>query len=96
MSKIKICKFCKKEFVPDKYHSNQKVCSSPECQYKRQMENQRSWRTRNPNYFRYKTKSSTWEKKRALYLKIWREKNKGYFKNYRKVKADKSINIISN
>lgn len=76
----KICRICKREFIPDKYHPNQEVCSNPECQHKRQLENQRNWRLRNPDYFKYKRRKTAWEKKRAQYLKAWREAHKDYFK----------------
>jgi len=80
----KLCEICGKEFIPDKYHPYQKVCSSPECQHRRQLKNQRDWRKKNPHYFKYKEKKTEWERKRAQYLKIWRETHKDYFKQYRK------------
>lgn len=82
MEKIRICKICGVEFMPDKYHPRQEVCSNKECQHKRQIENQRKWRKRNPEYFKYKEKATPWERKRAQYLEKWREEHKGYFKEY--------------
>ncbi|MBN2119842.1 MAG: hypothetical protein JW734_02140 [Candidatus Omnitrophica bacterium] len=84
MIEKKICKICSKEFVPDKYHPRQRVCSSKECQNARQMKNQRVWRSNNPNYFKYKDKKTPWELRRYNYLKKWRQDHRGYFKSYRK------------
>jgi len=79
----KKCQICGREFIPDKYHPYQKVCSNPSCQHQRQLLNQKRWREKNPDYFKYKEKKTAWEKKRAQYLKVWREIHKEYFKKYR-------------
>jgi hypothetical protein len=90
----KICKFCHREFIADKYHPHQQVCSSPECQHKRQLENQRKWRLKNPDYFKYKEKKTFWEKKRAQYLKIWRKIHRDYFRKYhRKRRRDTKTKV---
>ena len=83
LKNIKICSVCQKEFKPNKFHPRQKVCNDPECQHKRQIDNQKSWRNENPNYFKYKERQTPWERKRAEYLKIWKSTHKNYFKIYR-------------
>ena len=80
---VKKCIICQQEFIPNKYHPHQEVCSNKECQHKRQLSNQKEWRFKNPNYFKYKKKNTGWEKRRAHYLKIWRLTHKDYFKKYR-------------
>ena len=84
--KTRICKICGKSFIPDKYHPYQEVCSSSECQHQRQILNQRNWRLRNPDYFKYKEKKSIWEKRRAQYLEEWRKNHRDYFKTYYQTK----------
>lgn len=84
MTEEKRCIMCGKPFVTNKYRPNQEVCSSVECQYKRQLDNMAKWRKRNPNYFKYKeARDATWKdtcKRRSL---DWREKHKEYLRLYR-------------
>lgn len=79
MKEPKICKICKKSFIPNKYHPYQEVCFSLKCQHKRQIQNQKSWRTENPDYFKYKERLTFWQKARACYLETWRQNHKDYF-----------------
>jgi hypothetical protein len=51
MSDERTCRICGKPFLPNKYRPNQEICSALECQYQRQLENMKTWRKRNPNYF---------------------------------------------
>ena len=49
----KICICCNKVFVPSKYRvEKQTYCSSPDCQYVRQLRNMKTWRDKNPGYFK--------------------------------------------
>lgn len=89
MSRVKICTICGQPFYPNKYHPNQEVCSGPTCQKERQLHNQKKWRKRNPQYFRYKDRKTEWEKKRANYLANWRESHRDYFKQYRIARKQK-------
>jgi len=98
MGKEKLCKICKKPFIPNKYRPNQEICSSIECQYQRQLTNMKKWRERNPNYFKYKEahdkswketcrqRSLDWRKKHQEYLKLYRdahrERHRKYMKEY--------------
>lgn len=91
MTRVKMCTVCGQPFYPNKYHPNQEVCSAAQCQKERQLQNQKTWRNHNPQYFRYKDRQTEWEKKRANYLANWRQKHRDYFKQYRlkrKQKAD--------
>lgn len=88
------CSICGKPFVPNKYRPNQKVCSSLECQYQRQLQNMKSWREKNPNYFKYKEsqdkswkqacreRSLDWRRKHKEYLQLYREANKERHREY--------------
>ncbi len=90
----KKCEICGKPFVPNKYRPNQTVCSSLECQYQRQLFNMKSWRRRNPNYFKYKEsqdkswkqacreRSLDWRRKHKEYLQLYREANKERHREY--------------
>ena len=94
MPEERICTSCGKAFVPNKYRPNQEVCSSVECQYKRQLDNMAIWRNRNPNYFKYKEaedaswketcrhRSLAWRKKHKEYLKLYREAHKKRHRDY--------------
>lgn len=77
-----ICKICKKEFIPDKYHPNQQCCLSLECQRQRQILNEKEWRSRNPNYFKCLGQESAWRENRHRYNKLWRLTHKNYLHDY--------------
>lgn len=84
----RVCEICGKPFMANKYRPNQKVCSSLECQYQRQLVNMKKWREKNPNYFKYKEsqdkswkqtcreRSLEWRRKHREYLQLYREANK--------------------
>lgn len=88
MRRERKCAICGKPFVPNKYRPNQTVCSSLECQYRRQLSNMKQWRNANPNYFKYKEsqdrswkqtcreRSLEWRRKHKEYLQLYREANK--------------------
>ena len=88
------CAICGKSFIPNKYRPNQEVCSSLECQYQRQLENMKSWRRQNPEYFRYKEhneqswretcrqRSLAWRQKHREYLRLYREANRERHREY--------------
>ena len=84
------CRICGKAFAANKYRPNQEICSSIECQYQRQLDNMKTWRGRNPNYFKYKeSQDSSWKetcKKRSL---EWRKKHLDYLKLYREEHRDR-------
>ena len=76
------CKICNKEFTPNKYRPNQRVCASPTCQRTRQIQNQKEWRARNPDYFKCLGQGSAWQDKRRRYNRLWKSANKEYVKTY--------------
>jgi len=96
MAEEKLCKYCNKPFISNKYRPNQEVCSNVECQYQRQLKNMATWRTQNPNYFKYKEaqdaswkhtcreRSLEWRKKHKEYLKLYREAHKKRHRDYMK------------
>ncbi len=75
---MSICTECGGEFTPNKYKKQQKACSSPQCQYTRQLKSMKSWRGRNPGYFRIKDVQALSER-----AKKYRETHKEYLKEYR-------------
>lgn len=80
----RVCEVCQSSFTPNKYSPRQKICSSPECQKKRQHESMRQWRERNPNYFKYdESKGVEWLQTQRRRSKLWREKNPDKVKIYR-------------
>lgn len=84
MSPGRVCKICGKWFIPNKYRPNQKICSSLECQYQRQLYNMKGWREKNPNYFKYREEADeSWKEACKQRAKKWRESHKEYLKLYR-------------
>jgi len=85
-----ICEICHKYFLPNKYHPNQKICSSLECQYQRQLNNMKKWRNRNPKYFRYReARDGSWKATCRERSRKWREKHSDYLKLYRQENRDR-------
>lgn len=94
MIEEKNCKICGKPFMANKYRPNQEICSSVECQYRRQLGNMTQWRRRNPDYFKYKEmhdaswketcrqRSLEWRKGHKEYLKLYREAHKERHRDY--------------
>ncbi len=67
-----LCKFCQNEFTPSKYRPKQQVCSRPECQRLRQLQNEKDWRLRNPDYFKCLGQESSWRADRHRYTRLWK------------------------
>jgi len=85
----KICVICGKEFIANKYRPNQKICSSLECQYKRQLVNMKSWRTKNPEYFKCRESNDvSWKSACRERSRRWRETHKEYLALYRQEHKD--------
>jgi hypothetical protein len=78
-----ICLICKGKFLPSKYRRNQKVCSQPECQHKRQLQNLAAWRQKNPGYFKITRHDSSWAQLYRRRSRLWRKRNKDKIKKYR-------------
>lgn len=84
MSEPRACPVCKKSFLSNKYRPNQRICSSLECQYQRQLDNMKEWRDRNPNYFKYKEmKDVRWKETCRERARRWRQSHLDYLKLYR-------------
>ena len=80
----RLCIFCSTPFPPNKYSPRQKVCSAAECQKKRQLESMRTWRKKNPDYFKYdESKGLEWLANQRKRSKVWREKNPEKVRSYR-------------
>ena len=78
------CKICKNEFIPNKYHPNQQVCTRPECQHLRQIHNGRDWRSRNLEYFKCRGQEAFWRANRHRYSQQWRKEHKEYLGDYQR------------
>ena len=78
------CRICKSEFIPGKYHPRQEVCSRPNCQHLRQLENERDWRLKNPEYFKHLGQGAAWQESRRRYSREWRIRHKDYLKEYQR------------
>ena len=76
------CNICQNEFIPNKYRPHQEVCSQPECQKIRQVQNEREWRLKNPDYFKCFEHESAWRKNRQRYNALWKSTHKSSLKNY--------------
>ncbi len=80
----RVCVYCKAAFLPNKYSPRQKICSSVECQKRRQTESMRVWREHHPNYFKYdESKGMEWLEAQRRRSKTWREKNPDKVRAYR-------------
>jgi len=79
---MKLCKICQKEFIPNKYHADQQVCSQSRCQKQRQIHNQKDWRAKNPGYFKSLEQDPAWRKYRQRYAKLWKTSHKDHLKDY--------------
>ncbi len=71
--KNKACIYCKQAFRPCRYHPDQRVCGSAECQQRRRTDYHRE---KIATDFVYREQCRDSQKK-------WREKNPGYMKQYR-------------
>jgi len=78
-----LCRICQKEFTPNKYRPQQKVCFQPECQRQRQLENERQWRLKNPDYFKSLGQQGAWQENRHRYSKLWKARHKDHLKEYK-------------
>lgn len=76
------CKICQNEFIPSKYHPRQEVCSQTECQRVRQIQNERQWRLKNPDYFKCLGQEPSWRENRHRYSRLWKSTHKDYLKEY--------------
>ena len=76
------CKICQTEFTPSKYQPRQEVCFQPECQRQRQIQNEREWRLKNPDYFKCLGQEEFWRKSRHRYSRLWKSTHKEYLKEY--------------
>jgi hypothetical protein len=99
MTEDKKCVICSKVFKPSTHRPEQSVCSSPECQHKRQLNNMKEWRAKKAasgDSASWKEscrrQTSEWRKKHQTYLKLYREEHKEerteymkeYMRQYRK------------
>jgi hypothetical protein len=71
--KNKTCTYCKQAFRPCRYHPDQRVCGSAECQQRRRTDYHRE---KIATDFAYREQCRDSQKK-------WRDKNPGYMKQYR-------------
>ena len=84
-----ICRFCNLSFLPNKYAPRQTVCSSADCQKKRQLESMRQWRDKNPNYFKYdESKGIQWLETQRRRSQEWRQRNPDKVRAYRQAHED--------
>jgi hypothetical protein len=79
----KVCRYCIQKFRPSRYHPDQQVCSSGDCQRRRRTDYHRAKLVEDPVYREQCLDSQ----------KKWREKNPHYMKRYwAKRRADDRLN----
>ncbi len=76
------CKICKSEFTPNKHRPTQRVCLKPDCQRLRQIQNEKDWRLKNPDYFKYLDQETYWKDNRRRYNRLWKVTHKAYAQAY--------------
>jgi len=83
---MKKCPHCKIRFTPDpRVGKRQKTCGKPACKRALKAENNRSWRQRNPDYYRNDySRLSAWLEQNPGYLKCYRESHAEYIEKNRK------------
>lgn len=74
------CRFCPSSFQPSRFHPEQSVCASAECQRQRRREYHRRKVAADSVYRQVCNDSS----------QKWRAENPGYWKQYRKLHPDKA------
>ncbi len=75
--KPKVCPYCSEDFIPSRYHPEQTICGSPQCQRRRQSEYHRKKIAEDPSYRALCAESQTY----------WKEKNPDYAKRRRAKKG---------
>ena len=84
-----LCSYCQKSFTPNKYSPSQKICSDVLCQKKRQLDSMKTWREKNPNYFKYdESKGVNWIETQRKRSRLWRQSNPEKIKSYRQSHLD--------
>jgi hypothetical protein len=84
MPEQKQCIICGRSFIPNKYRKNsQRVCKSPGCQHRRQLDNLRDWRQNNPNYFKRGRFDASWSRLYSERAKSWRQTHAKEVEEYR-------------
>ena len=81
----KRCKCCQELFQPDaRTKGKQQYCSKPECQSKRQRQNEKDWRRRNPECVEYQYQQTRqWNKDHPDYSSQRRSQNPQLLKHNR-------------
>ena len=75
----KKCRFCRRIFIPDpRVGGRQIACKSKHCRKRSKRVSQKSWCRANPDYFHG----------RYVELRLWREKNPGYQKRWRRGRSE--------
>ena len=68
----KTCAYCNQSFHPSRFHPEQTVCASPDCQRRRRADYHKGKLASDPEYL----------EQCRLSQKKWREENPDYMKNY--------------
>jgi hypothetical protein len=75
--KIRICPYCKKEFTPSRYHPEQAICSSIECQRRRRTDYHRRKRTTDPEYRETcRNSQEQWRKENPDYMRLYLQRRR--------------------
>lgn len=85
MPRHRVCPFCQNEFEPSQYHPDQRICSAKECQKKRRLAYHRKKLLEDPEYAEQCRESR----------KKWRENNRPYLAQYRKLRKLNAANIAA-
>jgi len=73
------CRYCRRVFTPDPRVGDRQVCcQSQDCKKERKGISQKRWCRRNPDYFHG----------RYGELRLWRERNPGYQKSWRRKRSE--------
>src|SRR4051812_38360420 len=71
------CPFCSNSFQPSRYHPNQRICASDECQRRRRRVYHKTKLTNDPVYKEQcRDSQKNWRSKNHLYMKHYRARPK--------------------
>ncbi len=69
----KTCPYCRRRFLPSRYHPNQQICSSKDCQRQRRLDYHRRKLAEDPQYHEQcKDSQRKWRAKHPQYMRDYR------------------------
>jgi hypothetical protein len=92
----KVCRYCIHKFRPSRYHPDQKVCSSGDCQRRRRTDYHRKKLVEDPGYrAQCRDSQQKWRDKNPHYMKsYWADRRAGDLLNAKKSRLTSELNHL--